>query len=221
MKTLILVLSVLIFCSSGGLAEEKIFREPIEWCDTWVSSAARDDKPRVLLVGDSIARGYFKAVEKKLGAMAYCARLTTSACVADPAFQQQLELMLTQYHWDLIHFNNGLHGFVYGNKRYEAGYRKALETIRRMAPNAKVILVLSTPLQSTSDKAHLTQGVDNRNRIVKSLAAEFGLMINDLYSISKDHPEYYKDPYHYKPEAICLQSEQVVLEIKKALSDKE
>ena len=34
-------------------------RERIEWADIWVTDADKDDLPRVLLIGDSITRGYF------------------------------------------------------------------------------------------------------------------------------------------------------------------
>ena len=217
MKKIFFVLSALVLCSSCGVAEEEIFRERIEWCDIWVVSANKSDKPRILLVGDSITKGYFSSVEKQLGGVAYCAKLATSACISDPAFHQQLELMLNQYTYDVIHLNNGLHGFEYGDEAYESGYRKALETMKQLAPSAKVVLVLSTPLQSTSNKAHLTPTVDRRNQIVGALAKEYGLGIDNLYSISKGHPEFYKDPYHYKPEAIELQGEQVASVLKAAL----
>ena len=221
MGKIFFAVSALVLCASCTVAEERIIRERIEWCDIWVVSANKSDKPRVLLVGDSITKGYFSSVEMQLDGVAYCARLATSACVSDPAFHQQLALMLNQYTYDVIHFNNGLHGFGYGDKEYEAGYRKALETIKKLAPSAKVVLVLSTPLQSTSNKAHLTQTVDQRNRIVAELVKEYGLEINDLYSISKDHPEFYKDPYHYKPEAIELQAKQVASILEKALQGRE
>jgi hypothetical protein len=42
-------------------------RESIEWCDIWISHASETNLPRVLLIGDSIARAYFPEVEKKTG----------------------------------------------------------------------------------------------------------------------------------------------------------
>ena len=56
-------------CGSTALGEEQGSQaapilEPIEWTDIWVTNANRNDLPRVLLVGDSITRGYFKSAEK-------------------------------------------------------------------------------------------------------------------------------------------------------------
>ena len=50
------------------------------------SAKNRNDLPRVLLIGDSIVRGYFGDVERALEGRANCARLTTSRCICDPVF---------------------------------------------------------------------------------------------------------------------------------------
>ena len=46
------------------VAAEEPIRERIEWADIWITDADKDDLPRVLLIGDSITRGYFGEVEK-------------------------------------------------------------------------------------------------------------------------------------------------------------
>ncbi len=43
-----------------------------------------------------------------LAGKAYCARLTTSKCVSDPFFPDEVQLLLKQYRFAVIHFNNGL-----------------------------------------------------------------------------------------------------------------
>ena len=189
-------------------SDRKIERENIEWCDIWVPSAPNGDKPRVLLIGDSILKGYYETTTTHLKGQAYCARLATSYCVADPAFHDQLETMLTQYEYSVIHFNNGLHGMGYTEEAYEKGFEKAIKLIKKKS-KAKVVLVLSTPLRSTSDKDHLNPRIDERNNIVRRLAKKYGASVNNLHSISKGLPEYYKDPYHFNTEAIALQGKQV------------
>lgn len=114
MKYLLIALFVIAPFAS---ADEPV-RERIEWIDIWVTDADKDALPRVLLVGDSITRGYFGAVEKHLAGKAYCARLTTSKCVSDPTFNDDLKLMLKQYKFSVIHFNNGLHGWGYTEEQY-------------------------------------------------------------------------------------------------------
>lgn len=204
-----LLSQVALIQNSQADPKQKIAREAKEWCNTWVDSAHLDDKPRFLMIGDSITNGYYNLASKALAEKAYGAKLTTSACVADPAFLKQLEGLLSQYKFAVIHFNNGLHGFAYTEEEYQAGYEKALEYVKKMAPSAKLILALSTPLKSTSKKNALNPRVDERNKIVRTLAGKYNAQINDLHSISRGHPEYYSDPYHYKKVAVELQAKQV------------
>ena len=55
-------------------------RERIEWADIWVTDADKSDLPRVLLIGDSITRGYFDGVEKPLAGKAYFAADNLEVC---------------------------------------------------------------------------------------------------------------------------------------------
>lgn len=224
MKTFLTLLLVLLTIDTA-LAQEsetklsqKIARGDIEWLDIWIPSAPKTDKPRILLVGDSITRGYYGAVCTLMKGEAYCSMFTTSACVADPAFLVQLQTMFSQYKYDIIHFNNGIHGNGYTEKEYQAGYESVLKYIKAVSPSSKLALALSTPLNSKSNKNHLNPRIDERNIIVQELGKIYGAEINDLHSISKDHPEYYKDPYHYKGMAIDLQSKQVAEKIKKLMN---
>jgi len=226
MKTLILA-SLLLAINQAALSQEskpvekpKIERENIEWCDVWIPGATNTNKPRVLLVGDSITKGYYKVASDQLGDRATCARFATSACVADPAFHVQLEALLSQYTFALVHFNNGLHGVGYTEEEYQAGYEKALKSIQKHSPSTKLILALSTPLNETSSANSLNPRINERNRIVSELAKTYGAAVNDLHSISKGHPEYYTDAYHYKAAAIELQGKQVAEAIKERISVK-
>ena len=188
---------------------QKVTRENTEWCDTWIPYVQKTDKPRILLIGDSIMKGYYKPVCKLLSEKAYCAKFATSACITDPVFYLQLRTMFSQYKYAIIHFNNGLHGFGYTEKEYQAGYEKVLKYLRKVSSSSKIILALSTPLNLKDNKNHLNYRIDERNRIVQELGKKYDVEINDLYSISKNHPEYYKDTYHYKSKGIELQSKQV------------
>ncbi|NLX96111.1 MAG: SGNH/GDSL hydrolase family protein [Rhodopirellula sp.] len=131
-------------------AEEPI-RERIEWADIWVTDADKDDLPRVLLIGDSITRGYFGEVEKALAGKAYFARLTTSKCVSDPFFPDEVQLLLKQYRFAVIHFNNGLHGWGYTEEQYRDGLVRLLETFEKHAAGAKLIWATTTPVREASN----------------------------------------------------------------------
>ena len=57
-----LLLSMLALTVSAA----EVKRENIEWLDVWLPNSNDHDLPRVLLIGDSITRGYGKQVEANL-----------------------------------------------------------------------------------------------------------------------------------------------------------
>src|SRR4051812_35843495 len=85
-------------------------RESIEWLDIWMPHTNDHGLPRVLLIGDSITRGYGKQVESNLKDKAYVARLASSKSLGDPALLEQVALVLREQSFEAIHFNNGMHG---------------------------------------------------------------------------------------------------------------
>lgn len=203
---LFMTLLIVTTVEATSVAKNEI--EDTAWCDTYIPSVS-SKKPHILLVGDSILVCYYGQVGEALKDMAICAKFATSSCVADPMFLKQLEPLLTQYKFEIIHFNNGLHGFNYSEKEYEAGLEKAIKLIKLRSPSTKIILVLSTPTNQNSTENYLNSRINQRNEIVKKLAKKYHTSLNDLHVISKNHPEYYKDSFHYKDKAIELQSRKV------------
>ena len=121
--------------------------ESIEWCDIWISHANETNLPRVLLIGDSITRAYYPDVEKNLDGKAYVGRLASSAFISDPALLAQIEMVLSQYQFDVIHFNNGMHGWQHSEKEYAQAFPKYLKTIQKCRTGAKLIWANTTPLK--------------------------------------------------------------------------
>lgn len=114
-----------------------------------------------------------------------------------------------QLKFDVIHINNGLHGVDYTEEEYKKGYSEAIEAIQKIQPDAKIIIALSTPLKKGSAKDCINPRIDERNKIVTEIAKSIGAKINDLHTPMRDHPEYYRDPYHFKGNAAEIQAEQV------------
>jgi len=116
----------------------------------------------------------------------------------------------------VIHFNNGIHGAAYTDDEYRKGYRKVLEYLRKAAPGAKVVCVLSTPPRPGSP-AKTRDLIAGRNEIVRQLAKAMGLPVNDLFSPMDGHGEWYRDMFHFKAPAIARQAEQVAQTIRRLL----
>ncbi len=212
------VLIPLFMMVSFVFADEPV-RERIEWIDIWVTDADKTDLPRVLLVGDSITRGYFGAVEKHLAGKACCARLTTSKCVSDPTFNDDLLLMLKQYKFSVIHFNNGLHGWGYTEDQYRDGLVKTVAAVMEHAGDAKFIWAATTPMREKSDLATFAEQTDRvkeRNKLASAIMKEQDLPTDDLFELVKDHPDWTSaDGVHFNGpgnEALAKQVAESVLE---------
>ncbi|UCD49912.1 MAG: prolyl oligopeptidase family serine peptidase [Phycisphaerales bacterium] len=207
------------YVAPTNLEATEAVRERIEWCDIWITNAEKHDLPRVLLIGDSIARGYFGGVEKALEGQANCARLTTSRCICDPVFFDELEMVLRQYAFDVIHFNNGLHGWGYTEAQYRKAFPKLLDTLRRENPNAQLIWATITPVWvgANDDSPRLdgkTERVRQRNDIAMEFVRPAGLAVDDLFALAIDHPDYYSpDGVHFNNEGKTAQVRQVARSI--------
>jgi len=197
--------------------------ESIEWCDIWISHANETNLPRVLLIGDSITRAYYPEVEKRLAGKAYVGRLSSSAFISDPALNRQIKMVLGQYHFDIIHFNNGMHGWQHGENEYNAAFPGFLATIKAGAPDAGLIWASTTTLK---ESPHLPSGdqmqasdkrIVARNGIALKYVQPAGIDVDDLNLLGLGHPEYHSDNVHFNDQGIALQSAQVAGHIEKML----
>ena len=124
-------------------------KEDAEWCDIWIWNPDKRDHPHVLLIGDSITKGYSLDLGKKLAGKAYVSWLVTSRFVGDPLLSREFALVLDHAKFDIIHFNNGLHGLQYDEQEYSRFYPKCVMEIRKHAPGAKLVLATTTPVRQS------------------------------------------------------------------------
>jgi len=197
-------------------------REQIEWCDIWISQANQAGLPRVLLIGDSITRGYGPEVEKRLAGKAHVARLATSAFLSDPMLVKELALMLESMPFDVIHFNNGMHGWQYSEDDYRKAFPEFLAALQRLAPRAKFIWATTTPLKENTpgkpgEAGPSDERIVARNAIALAFVKERNIPVDDLHAIMAGHPEYHSDNVHFNAQGISQQAEQVAAMIAKLL----
>ena len=227
MRKLFLLLSLAPGFAANLIAAEPSLAPPahesIEWCDIWISHANETNLPRVLLIGDSIVRDYYPEVEKQLAGKAFVARLSTSRFVADPVLLNEIELVLGGTKFDVIQFNNGMHGWQHSEAEYRKAFPKFLKTIRAHAPKAKLIWATTTPLRdgkgTTYDtKADYSDGrIAARNAIAAEIVTAQKIPIDDLNAAVRGHPELHSDNVHFNGQGIQIQAAQVSAEIDKLL----
>jgi lysophospholipase L1-like esterase len=211
-------LGVIVLNASAVYGEEKkaVKKERTEWLISYVHDANKNDKPRVLLIGDSITNGYHKTVMEELKGKAYIATFLTSRGIEDPYYFRNLASLLDDCKFDVIHFNNGLHGWHYTDKEYERGYSKLMDMLMKYAAanNTKLMCATSTPVRLRKDLKKYDAGkmkiIEARNNIVKSLAAKNNIPVDDLFALVLGKPELYsKDAIHYNNDGRKLQGKAV------------
>lgn len=200
-------------------------RESIEWCDIWISHANETNLPRVLLIGDSIAREYYPEVEKQLAGKAFVARLATSRFVDDPVVLKEIELVLSQAHFDVIVFNNGMHGWQHTEAEYRDGMPKFIKTIRAHAPKAKLVWATTTPLRDgkgiTGDTKteYSDERIASRNALAAEIVAAQKIPTIDLNAAVRGHPDLHSDNVHFNSQGSQILATKVSAEIRKLLPD--
>lgn len=95
-----------------------------------------------MLIGDSICEGYNSTVREALKDKYSVDVMASSRTIETITYKKQLEIFSNDFKYDLICFNNGLHGFHLPIDEYKAAYEEDL----KLLGNTKMVLVLSTPL---------------------------------------------------------------------------
>src|SRR5438876_9101956 len=198
-------------------------REAIEWCDIWISHANETNLPRVLLIGDSIARDYHPEVERRLAGKAFVARLATSRFLADPVLLKEIELVLDATKVDVIHFNNGMHGWQHSEAEYRKAFPRFLETIQTHAPKARLIWAATTPLRDGKGVTYDTKAeysderIAARNAIATEIVTAQNIPTDDLNAAVRGHPEYHSDNVHFNGQGVQILAAQVCTAVEKLL----
>ena len=187
-------------------------REEIEWVNFRWDHAQDTSRPRVLLIGDSIANGYHGTVSASLKDRFNVDLLATSKCVADPAFVRETRFAMEEYEHALIHFNNGLHGGHLSETKYEAGLRAYIHTLKELAPDTRLIWASSTPVRAADGSLNPQRNpqVVVRNEAAGRVVGEYRIPVDDLYGLVVDSPELFAaDGVHYGEEGKIFLGESV------------
>jgi len=186
--------------------------------------------PRVLLIGDSISIGYTEATRELLTGKVNVHRIPENGGHTDKGLEK-LTQWLRGEHWDVIHFNWGLHDVKYwkNNKLDLSGerlnslenYEKNLESLvkRLKASKAKLIWANTTPVPEGS-KGRIHGDAKKYNQVAEKVMRRNGIHINDLFNFILPHLEKYQKPQnvHFYPEGSKFLAEKVAQEILEQLN---
>lgn len=220
------ILAVALICVSevGVLFAQPItsIPEEIEW--TWEVRPLHPDPklPNVLLLGDSITRNYFPQVEKKLTGIANTYLLASSTSVGDPRLPRQIEefAAMEHVHFQIVHFNNGMHGWDYTEAQYKAAFPNFIHSVTKLVPNHQgLIWATTTPVTSNATGGATNSRVDERNRIANAFVRSASIPIDDQHALMMQHQDLHQDPVHFNAKGSAMQGDQAVETIKVALAN--
>lgn len=214
----------LAICSCGMAAFSQShlpITEKIEWTWTDRPDTATAGLPNVLLVGDSITRGYYPQVAKDLSGVANVYLFATSASSGDPRLPGQLRdyFAMIGVPFAAIHFNNGMHGWGYTEEQYAAGLPGMIETLRKGAPKAVLVWASTTPVLHDSTEGGATNArVDERNQLAAAIMSRNGIAIDDQHALMLAHQDLHNGDVHFTEQGSATQAEQVAASLRKALA---
>jgi lysophospholipase L1-like esterase len=195
--------------------------EETQW--TWeVRPAQVDPKlPNVLLVGDSITRNYYPAVAQKLARSANVYLLATSASLGDPRLPKQLAefWLLEGVQFQVIHLNNGLHGWSYTERQFGDALPSFLAEVRSLAPGARLVWATITPVREDVEAGATNSRIDIRNNITSTFFKKQGILIDDQHLLMLHHRDDYQDLVHFNEAGSAIQAEQVARTIQSSLAE--
>jgi hypothetical protein len=221
--TLIILSPVLVQVIYAQNKHNRVQYEPTEWTNIWIPSATKNDLPRVLLIGNSITQSYYSFVEDSLKGKAYVAYYTTSRGIQDPVLFEEIKNLIKHHKFSIIHFNNGLHGIDYTASQYKKGLKKLIRILKKHGRGAELIGATSTWVLPGFDWGKTDEFnqnlIETRNEILTMTCKVENIQVNDLYNVTKDHPEWFSaDKIHYNESGRRELGKQVVGFIEKKIS---
>ena len=144
--------------------------------------------PRVLLIGDSISIGYTLPVRAQLQGQANIHRIPENAATTANGVAK-LDSWLGTGHWDVIHFNFGLHDLkIMDDGRHQVELEAYAANLRQIVARlkttgARLIFATTTPVPDAQQNPIRKAGDPPvYNEAARAVMQEAGVEVDDLYA---------------------------------------
>jgi lysophospholipase L1-like esterase len=140
--------------------------------------------PRVLLIGDSVSRGYTQAARRALAGKANVHRAPAN-CGPTASGIKNIEVWLGDGRWDVIHFNFGIHD----RNTPVADYTQRLEQLveRMKQTGARLVWASTTPIPDDPSKNQSASSIADRNQAASAVMKAHGVATDDLFTAITPH----------------------------------
>ncbi len=189
--------------------------ETYEWDDIWWDNAPDEKARRILIIGDSISRGYRRAAAKSDGRDFFIDGIATSKAVDNPTFYTLLDYYAAaKLNYDAVFFNNGLHGWHLDDKRFGELFLDLAKYLKeKFAPKGFYIVTTTPARKSKSIDVfdERNERVKVRNAEIRAAAEALGAELIDFYSLIENRPELYtQDGIHLIDEGYELLAKEIL-----------
>lgn len=135
--------------------------------------------PRVLLIGDSVSRGYTLAVRHALAGKVNLHRAPAN-CGSTAVGIKKLDVWLSDGRWDVIHVNFGLHDLHTKSADYEQRLEQIVSRLKKTG--AKLIWAQTTPVPDVPEKKWDPSDAVRLNEVAARVMKRNKVAINDLHA---------------------------------------
>ncbi len=135
--------------------------------------------PRVLLIGDSVSRGYTLPVRAALAGRANVHRAPEN-CGPTANGLKKLDVWLGAGRWDAIVFNFGIHDRATPLADYTARLEQLVA--RLQATGARLVWASTTPIPDDPAKKQTAASIVERNAAAAVVMARHGIPVADLFA---------------------------------------
>lgn len=172
--------------------------------------------PRVLLIGDSVSRGYTQAVRKALAGKVNVHRAPEN-CGPSANGLKKINVWLGDGKWDVIHFNFGIHDRSTPLPDYSQRLEQLAERMKKTG--AKLVWASTTPIPDDPAKKQTADSIVERNQCAAELMKKQGVAVDDLFAFITPHLARVQNPndVHFNGEGYELLGKQVAEAIFQAL----
>jgi lysophospholipase L1-like esterase len=176
--------------------------------------------PRVLLIGDSVSRGYTQATRRALKGKANVHRAPAN-CGPTATGLKKLDVWLGNGKWDIIHFNFGIHD----RNTPVAEYAQRLQQLvdRMEKTGTKLVWASTTPIPDAPSKKQTAASIVERNEAAAAIMAKHNIAIDDLFTAVTPHLERLQNPndVHFNAAGYEFLGKRVAESIKEAVSSQQ
>jgi hypothetical protein len=175
--------------------------------------------PRVLLIGDSVSRGYTESVRKALAGKANVHRAPAN-CGPTSLGLKKIDVWLGDGNWDAIHFNFGIHDRNTPVAEYSQRLEQLVEGMQKTG--AKLVWASTTPIPDDPAKKQTAASIVERNKAAAEVMAKHGVVTDDLFTVITPHLEKMQNPndVHFNAAGYEFLGQQVADAILKSLESK-